>query len=306
MKQKVLFVTLSSILSLSLYASEPSAFGAGDLDSPQPYGLSSSEKIVLKNKNELKDIILKTKTYSYKIDSMQERLDGLQSIVENLTRNSHQNKIDLHHLEDKHNHDLNSSNEYEKRLSEITQKNLQHIDELNTTLQTLNELVSTIKLSYVSKDEFNNLINDFNSFKKILKEELKPEKVKKVSKKKRKTNWEISKEAESNFEKKYYTKAIESYEYLIKQNFKPAYAHYMIGEMKYRRKNYSEAIAYFKKSAELYSKADYMPKLMLHTAIAMEATGDIQNAKAFYNAIASSYPNTKEANLALENLETIK
>jgi tetratricopeptide (TPR) repeat protein len=167
-------------------------------------------------------------------------------------------------------------------------------------------LVNNIELTFITKDEFNGLVSDFNNFKKILKSELKTKDVKKVSQKKNRTNWEISKDAEANFEKKHYTDAIRDYEYLIKQNFKPAYSHYMIGEMKFRRKDYAEAIAYFKKSAELYSKAKYMPSLMLHTAMAMEATGDIKNAKAFYNAIASSYPDTKEATVALKNLESMK
>jgi TolA-binding protein len=80
----------------------------------------------------------------------------------------------------------------------------------------------------------------------------------------------------------------------------------MIGEMNYDRKNFAEAIAYFKKSAALYSKAEYMPTLILHTAISMELTGDYKNAKVFYNAVLSKYPDSKEASIALNNLEAIK
>lgn len=305
MISKILVVFFTTIFSLNLYSAEPSAFGAGNLDNPEPYGLNSSEKAVLKNKNEIQNIITKTKNQTYQMDSMRERIDGLQSVVENLTRNSHQNKIDLHHLEEKFIRDLNNSTEYEKRLSDISQKNSLQIENFKLALEQLNELVTKIDVSFISKDEFNGLVNDFNNFKKILKKEFKTEKVSREVKKNR-TNWEIYKDAESNFEKKYYTSAINDYEYLIESNFKPAYAHYMIGEMNFRRKNYSQAIAYFKKSADLYSKAEYMPLLMLHTAISMESTGDIENAKAFYNAIASSYPNSKEANVALKNLESIK
>jgi len=69
----------------------------------------------------------------------------------------------------------------------------------------------------------------------------------------------------------------------------------MIGEMKYRRKNYSEAIAYFKKSASLYAQASYMPTLMLHTAISMDKTGDKKNAKAFFKGLIVKYPSSSEA-----------
>jgi TolA-binding protein len=306
MNNRLLVASCATIFSINLFSAEPSAFGAGDLDNPEPYGLSKSEKIVLENKNEIKDVLNRTKKQTYQIDSLRERVDGIQSIVENLTRNSHQNKIDLGHLEDKIVQDLNNSNEYEKRVSKILEENVKKIDDISLKLEHLSELVNNIELTFITKDEFNGLVSDFNNFKKILKSELKTKDVKKVSQKKNRTNWEISKDAEANFEKKHYTDAIRDYEYLIKQNFKPAYSHYMIGEMKFRRKDYAEAIAYFKKSAELYSKAKYMPSLMLHTAMAMEATGDIKNAKAFYNAIASSYPDTKEATVALKNLESMK
>jgi len=302
MINKVLVVSFATIFSINLYSAEPSAFGAGDLDNPQPYGLSSSEKVVLENKNEIQSIATKTKNQIFQMDSMRERIDGLQSVVENLTRNSHQNKIDLSHIDEKFTSDFNTTTEYQKRLSDIVEKNSLQINELNSSLEQLDKLVKTIEFSFISKDEFNGLVNDFNDFKTLLKKEFKVVK----NEKKTRTNWEISKDAEKNFAKKKYSDSINDYKYLIEQKFKPAYAHYMIGEINYIRKNYSEAIAYFKKSADLYSKAKYMPVLMLHTAIAMESTGDIKNAKVFYNAIASSYPNTKEAEISLKNLETVK
>ena len=51
----------------------------------------------------------------------------------------------------------------------------------------------------------------------------------------------------------------------------------MIGQMKFKRKNYADAISFYKKSAALYSKASYMPELMLNTAISMDKTGDKKN-----------------------------
>ena len=80
----------------------------------------------------------------------------------------------------------------------------------------------------------------------------------------------------------------------------------MVGEINYYRKNYADAIAYFKKSATLYSKASYMPVLMLHTAISMDETGDINNAKTFYNAVITKYPDSKSAGLASSKLSLIK
>ena len=243
MISKILVVSFATVFSINLYSAEPSAFGAGDLDNPQPYGLSSSEKVVLENKNEIQSIATKTKNQIFQIDSMRERIDGLQSVVENLTRNSHQNKIDLGHLKEKFISDLNNTSEYQKRLSDIVEKSSSQINEMNLSLEQLDSLVKKIEVSFISKDEFNGLVNDFNNFKTLLKKEFKT--VKKEEK--TRTNWEISKDAEANFEKKRYSSSINDYQYLIEQKFKPAYAHYMIGEMKFKRKNYAEAISYFKK-----------------------------------------------------------
>ena len=80
----------------------------------------------------------------------------------------------------------------------------------------------------------------------------------------------------------------------------------MIGEIEYYRKNYADAIAYFKKSATLHSKAGYMPVLMLHTAASMEKIGDVKNAKVFYDAIITQYPESEHAKSAKSKLNSIK
>jgi TolA-binding protein len=80
----------------------------------------------------------------------------------------------------------------------------------------------------------------------------------------------------------------------------------MIGQMNFRRKNYGEAISFYKKSASLYSKASYMPELMLNTAISMDKTGDKKNAKAFYKAIVVKYPDSSQAQTAKKYLKSIK
>ncbi len=79
----------------------------------------------------------------------------------------------------------------------------------------------------------------------------------------------------------------------------------MIGQMNFKRKNYSNAISFYKKSAALYSKAWYMPKLMLNTAISMDKTGDSKNAKAFYTGVIRKYPDSPQANTAQIKLESI-
>jgi TolA-binding protein len=300
---KCSFLVLLATTSTLLLSAEPSAFGAGDLNNPQPYGLTSNEKVILETKDKLHKVALKSNNQENKLDSLRERIDGMQSILESLSRKTHKNKINLQNLQNKHNIYINSRDEYEKRLSELVQTNNQEIDRLKEVISKMSLLIDEINTQYVTKDEFNSLVNDVNKFKELIIKELKSSKSKpSKSKLSSMKSSEIYNKAKAYFDKKYYTKAIEYYQELIKRKYKPAYSHYMIGEMNFKRKNYSNAISYFKKSSSLYSKASYMPKLMLHTAISMDKTGDKSHAKAFYEAILKKYPNSKEAKEAKKYL----
>ncbi|MEA2072190.1 MAG: tetratricopeptide repeat protein [Campylobacterota bacterium] len=294
---------LSTVFPILLTAAEPSAFGAGDLNSPNPYGLTSNEKVILDTKKRLHKVSVKSNNQENKLDSLRERIDGLQSVIESLSRKAHNNKINLQKQDDLNKLKTENSSEYEKRLSEIVQSNSMNleeqkvaIDQQKILMSEISVLVDTINTKYVSKDEFNLLVNDVNKFKSLIAKELKSSSKKSSSSKLGSvSSAELYKQANAFYKKKYYTNAIKNFEELIKRNYKPAYSHYMIGEMNYRRKNYSNAISYFKQSSALYSKAKYMPTLMLHTAVSMSKTGDKQHAKAFFEAVVVKYPNSVEA-----------
>jgi len=313
MKYSLLVVLFATIIPSSLLADEPSAFGAGDLSNPQPYGLTASEEVLLQNKQKLHKIAVKSNNQANEVDSLRERIDGLQSIIESLSEKAQENKKNIKNIEQLNATKLKNSDEYEKRLSEVSQlnssvsqKNLEDIEKIKLVIAELSSLIDTINTTYITKDEFNTLVNDVNDFKELVAKELSAKKTHKKSDFDGMSSAEIAKKARELYKKKYYTKSIEYYTHLINKNYKPANAHYMIGEMKYYRKNYAEAIAYFKKSASLYSKASYMPVLMLHTAVAMEKTGDKKNAKAFYKGIISKYPDSKYAKEAKKFLDLIK
>lgn len=295
---RLTLATLSVVtVPFLLYSAEPSAFGAGNLDTPNPYGLTANEKVILDNKNTLHAVKVKSNNQANEVDSLRERLDGLQSIIENLSRKAHNNKITLKQLDEKNNQDTQSADEYEKRLSEVSQANSESIEKINAILPELSKLVDSINANYITKTEFNALVEEVNKFKSIVAGELKGTKKKSSNKSEldQMSNGDVATKAKAFYNKQYYTDAIKYYTHLIEKNYKPAYAHYMIGEMYYKRKNYADAISYFKKSASLYSKASYMPKLMLHTAISMQKTGDTKNAKAFFKGVVSKYPDSKEA-----------
>ena len=285
-----------------LSASEPSAFGAGDLSNPEPYGLTSNEKVLLETKVKLKKVAQKSNSQASQLDSLRERIDGLQSIVESIGRKTHQNKVNLDNLKEQESTTQANSNEYQERLSQSIQDNTKNIEELKNNLLEVSKLLDSINTNYVTKHEYNSLVKNINSFKKTIAKELQID-TKSASKNSNIPSFKLFKIAKKNYDRRYYTKAIQNYEELIKRNYKPAYSHYMIGEMYYKRKNYAKAISYFKKSAALYSKASYMPTLMLHSAIAMEKTGDKSHAQSFYQAIIAKYPDSKEAREAKKRLK---
>jgi len=301
-KSAIVTLLIATSLQTLLFSAEPSAFGAGDLSNPEPYGLTSSEKVILETKDKLKKVAQKSNSQASQLDSLRERIDGLQSIVESISRKTHNNKINLEKLKAEENSTLANANEYQTRLSESIQDNSKKIEELQTSLLEVSKLLDEINAHYVTKSEYNTLVKSVNDFKDLVAKELKGGKSTR-SKSSKISSPELYNLAKKNYDRKYYTNAIANYEELIKRNYKPAYAHYMIGEMYYKRKNYAKAISYFKKSAALYSKASYMPTLMLHSAIAMEKTGDKSHAQSFYQAIIAKYPDSKEAREAKKRLK---
>jgi len=314
MKSSLSLATLAIFLPCVLFSAEPSAFGAGNLNSSNPYGLTSSEKILLQNKKNLKKVEVKSNNQANEVDSLRERIDGIQSIIESISSSSHENKLTMKKFIKENSDQLKNSNEFDKRFTDAIELNVLNIDtntkeleKINLIVVEMSKLIDGINANYVTKNEFNTLVNDLNKFKVLVAKELKnSSKLNRKSKLDSMSSGDIATKAKTFYDKKLYSKSIEYYKYLIKKKYKPARAHYMLGEIYYYRKNYANSIAYFKKSASLYSKASYMPVLMLHTAISMDKTGDKKNAKTFYDVVISKYPDSSSAKIAKDKISLIK
>ncbi|MDQ1263440.1 MAG: hypothetical protein QG559_441 [Campylobacterota bacterium] len=296
-KSKIVAI-LAISLPCYLAAAEPSAFGAGDLSSPNPYGLTKTESTILETKKDLQKIATKSNNQANQVDSLRERIDGLQTIVESISTSTHSNKIQLKSLEEKNSIEHKNINEYNKRLTESVETNSKNIEEIKLLLTEISKLIDSINESYVSKTEFEKLVSDVNKLKDPKQSsKAKPPKEEALS------NADIEKEAAQAYKEKEYTKAIDKYKHLVAQNYKPAKSHYMLGEIEYYRKNYAEAVANFKKSATLNDKAEYMPVLLLHTAVSMDELGDKDNAQNFYSAVVDKFPQSGEAKIARKKLK---
>jgi len=311
-------ILIASTLSA---ASEVSVFGAGNLNAKKPYGLTSTEKYILKNKKELGSIDTKVKSVKTTIESLNERIDGLESIYEGDSQKLNSTSLELSkvigNLENNSNQtDLNSqaiegvknfANQLLLDQEEISTSNKANLDALKLAIENLTKLVNEINSNYVSSKEFEKNMKQFVTTKEFQSKTT--QKTKKRTSKKTKfqdrSKKDLMLEARLLFKKDHFTKAIPILSYLLKSNYRPAESNYLLGEISYYRKKYQDAISYFKTSAILYDKAKYMPKLLLHSAISFEKTNDLSNATSFYNTIIDVYPASSEAKIASKNLSSI-
>ena len=301
--RRLFFLGFFSLLLPLVAFAEKSAFGAGDLDSPNPYGLTSAEKKILDNKNTIGNIKGASRKNKSRIDTVEESVSGMQSIVEGLNENGRSQSLKLQELQTQMNATTDTSAAMNVKLDEIVLTHDENIQQLKLVMGELSTLIDTINSSYVSKEEYNTLATEVNSFKLEVSKQLKKIARSGNSTYDNKNNAQVEKDAFALYKKKKYADAIDAYEHLIKKKYKPARAHYYIGESYFQLNEYSNAVAYFKESAKLYSKADYMPSLMLHTAISLEKTKDKAGAQQFFQALVAKYPSSSEAKKAKKFLK---
>lgn len=296
MKKLIILILVAPIGVL--LASEPSAYSAGNLDSTSPYGLTSSEKHILKNKEEVKSLEKKVGGVNIKLSQINEGYEGLRSVTEAI--GSKISKIDKKILNLQSNsNDLNSSvqnlqNELEtlkKYVQESRELQKKNQDNVKVVLGEMSSLIDSINNAYVSKKQFQELLN---RVKKL--ESVKSTTSKKVSKKESKLSGaQLLDVAVKSFNTKSYDKSKEAFEELISRKYKPARSNYYLGEIAYAQKSYAKAIGHYKTSLSLYDKASYIPRLLYHTGISLSKLKKNSEAKKFFTALESNYPDSKEA-----------
>jgi len=327
------FLVASSIAA----AQEVSVFGAGDLNSKNPYGLNSAEKHIIKNKQKLNSLSSKVTDVKLLIESLNKRLEGLESIYEGDSSKLNSTVLKMNELMKKVelSSDIASKNSNETaeiknvseqllNMKEETDKEVkQSISTLKKAVSKLSRLINKINKEYVSAKELESNMqqfitrSEFEALKKSLgvKASSKATSTKSTTSKSASVDLnkklsasekkKLSKEAKASYKKRFFNDAIPKFQKLIELNFKPAEGNYYLGEMWYVRKKYDLAINHFKKSAILYDKAAYMPTLLLHSAISFEKTNEKENAKSFYSSLVDLYPSSKEAKIANKNLSKL-
>ncbi len=306
----VLFFSAAVLCGITaLQAAEPSAFGAGNLDADKPYGLTETEKSIYENKKALKALRMRNRENGAQLQSLRERIDGLQTIVEGLNEKAQQNRRTLSEIKQGADAKAQERDEKIAALEAAVKADEANVAALKTLLETVAEQVDTMRADYVSKEEYNVLVRDLNAFKRemagVLKHVKAPAASKAADPYAKYASKTLAAKAKQNYDRLFFKKAIPMYEELIRRNYKPAYAHFMIGEMWHYRKQWTKALSYYKASAKLYDKAPYMPKLMLHSAECMMHTGDKAHARRFLQALRSKYPSSPEAREAKKLLANL-
>jgi TolA-binding protein len=284
------------LLGIAAFAAEPSAFGAGDLDAPNPYGLTSSEKVILKNKKEVKTLSTNISFVKTELNDMQEKIDGIKSVVEAQNNRIYKIEQSISSLKSNDKNNTNELQALKKDLNVTKEMITANNKKVKLVLSELSSLIDSINASYVSKDtldqELKIMQDNFDAKISALEKKLAAKSI--LSKK----GSVIFKEAKVNFEKKNYAKSAELFKVSIKKRYLPATSNFYLGEINYRTKHYAKAIEYYKKSISLYDKASFTPTLLYHTYISFKKLGDKKNAKKFKDILIVKYPKSKVAKLA--------
>ncbi len=270
MKYFIAGILLAAVL---VQADEPSAFGAGSMDSSNPYGLTQTERSVVENRQVSLSNQKLIRQQALKIEQLQETVEGLRTVIDSISSKIGQTGQKLSEINAQNSKaDATEVAAMQAQIDTLKKKSENNYQKINQALKNLTAAMG-------------------NSKKSSKKKETK-------AKTKVKSNSAIIQRAISDYRAKRYSKAKKSFQLLAANNYKPAKTHYYLGEIAYYQKNYEEAIAYFKKSVGFYDQASYMPTLLLHTALSFKNLGDNENAQRFFDTILTSYPESSQANIA--------
>ncbi len=231
-------------------------------------GSSSSNKQIKSNK---------TAIYRLKQETarLREEIEGLRSIIEGLNR-------------------------------QIMQLKRQKSSDNSAAINEMASLLDKINQNYVSKSELKRAIDASTTLSttKISSKKTATQKTTKTATKglEGASSSALYSKGVRLVNKKRYLEAKKRFDILAKRGYKKASTHFYLGEIAYRTGHYDTAVEEYKHSAELNENAAYMDKLLLHTGLSLEKSGDKDQAKRFFQAIIDGYPQTTSAKVAKKHL----
>ncbi|NPA55852.1 MAG: tetratricopeptide repeat protein [Epsilonproteobacteria bacterium] len=291
--KKILF----TIVTTSILSAEPSAFMAGDLNSPNPYGLTKDEQFIYQNKQNIQ------KLYSY-LQQQHKEIEQLKLQLVNYKM---------------------SNDEIKQKLQGINSV-LPSFDDIATQLATLKaDLNNTNVALFALKDEVAKLKTTVDKNKKVTDKSIQTiialveklaqniDKMQHTPTKHPKTtdfkSWKYPKvfnAALQHLKQGHFQKAAQMFSYLYAHNYKPATSLFYLGEIEYKQGNFKTALSFYKKSISLYPKASYTPELLYHAGYSFEKLGHKQSAKKSYLKIIKDFPKSMFVKYAKKRLKNLK
>lgn len=296
-RNTITYLTLGTSVLLS---AEVSVFGAGDLNSQNPYGLSQSEKKILETKQKVETVDTSVRVVKSDLQTINERLQGLESIFEGEGNKINKISHSLSNMEaqsSKNQQDIESLKTVVNQLLAMQEENLKNIAELKKAMTEIAKQTDIINKNYLSRNEFEKNMQQVGSTQsaKNTSNQTQTKNTTDNTEFDKKPKNELFDEGKAFFDKKNFNQALPIFEYLVSANYKPAESNYIVGQMWFVRKEYEKAISYFKTSALLHDKGYWMPQLLLNSAISFKNLKDVDNASKFFNTLIQAYPDTKEA-----------
>lgn len=313
---------ITSLAAVFLFGAEPSAFKAGDLDSPNPYGLTTSEKKIVEQNKNLQKISTKLFDTAQSQQELRNEIDGIKSLVIGHSEKikNFDRKIDSD--------DNNSLKTLEKRFDENLKLQNENYDKIMATLSAIAALLDDTRDNYVSKEQLKAIVGksykelggkksktpiaDINKTapqtKASADETKTQEQPKKDKTEKQPTSEDLFKKAQQNFAANKLKEAKEGFEAVKKADgeYKKATLAYYLGEIDYRNGDYKAALEHYQASIELDEKATYIPTILYHTGISLEKLGDKESAKKIFNSLITNYPKDNLVKAAKKKLAEIK
>ena len=242
-------VLVSFLALTSFLCSEPSAFGAGDLSSDEPYGLTDSEKYIKKNNDSVKQLNREKNMINSSVEQLKSDIDGLRTVLNGLTHSEQkrekllkkilvtQDDLEVSSLAYKEHFKTTDANitDISLKLATLIAVQKENYKKIKDSFHQYDETLKAIEKDYVSKKSFDALQMELNELRTLIAAKFKGQKP--SLKKESKSTAELFKEGKVALKAKEYKTAATRFMALIDKNYKPATSNFYAGEAYFLQKN---------------------------------------------------------------------
>ncbi len=271
-------------------------FNAGNLNSNSPYGLTPDEQAILSNKKNIQHLDKNIQNIQTDIAKIKIKLSNYDEVLNNKL-SAFPTVID--EINNAMNDIAGLKQDYNQTQNQI-QSLKNQIDNLKLKVNSIENNISAIKDTIKEMVKIQN--QNFQTLKKSIVEILN-----KLNKPKAISVKTAFYKAKKDFLNGNFNDAQKYFMYTLSKNFMPATSSFYLGEIAYRQKNYKQALAYYKKSVELYpKKTSFSAMLLYHTGKSFLYLKNKKAAKLSFEKLISDYPKSKYAALAKKDLAKLK